>query len=558
MLPEGTKWYQLPAEQVLGILQSGQAGLTSDEAHNRLSKYGYNELVTKKRGPLLRFIVQFNNALLYVLIVAAVIAALLGKFMDMWVIVGVVLATVVIGFVQEGKAEASLEALKKMLVPECNVVRDGKERVAPTKEIVPGDIVVLEGGDRVSADLRLFSMKNLRIDEAALTGESMPATKDIEPISRPNLSPGQQTNICFSGTFVTRGRGRGVVIATGKETEIGKIAGMMEETKKVPPPIMRKIAEFTKWIIITCVSFGVINFALGLTLGYEWGYMLLATAGMIVAMIPEGLAGAVIAAFAVGAMYMARRNALIKRLPAAETLGCTTVICSDKTGTLTKNEMTTVRIYAGGKDYAVSGVGYTPLGEFSHADEAIRPNGEVHYELLQCLKGGICCSNCQLVETAQGYNIKGDPTEGALVVAAAKAGVTDSTLRLDEIPFEAEQRFMATLHKHDTGHIIFVKGSPERILQMCTGQLIEGRVEPLRRDEIKSKVDGMARQALRVLAIAYKDADTEQTALDDHHVRSELVFLGLQGMIDPPRPEAIEAVKKCKTAGIRVVMITGD
>lgn len=555
---EGMKdWYRIPVEQVITELQTGNKGLTSSEVSARLEKYGYNELEVKKRGPFVRFMVQFNNALLYVLMVAAIIAAMLGKFMDMWVIVGVVLATVVIGFIQEGKAEASLEALKKMLVSECNVIRDGETKLVATRELVPGDVVLLEGGDRVPADLRLYSIKNLYIDEAALTGESMPVSKDVGAIDRPNLSPGQQTGMSFNGTFVTRGRGRGIVVGTGRQTELGKIAGIMEETKKIAPPITRKIAEFTKWIIITCVSFGIINFILGTILGYEWGYMLLATAGMIVAMIPEGLAGAVIAAFAVGAMYMARRNALIKRLPAAETLGCTTVICSDKTGTLTKNEMTVVRVYAGGKDYRVSGVGYEPTGDYFLGDRKINSVSEECRELSETLCGGYVCNNCQLAKNTSGYMIKGDPTEGALVVSATKVGMVTEFPRLDEIPFEAEQRFMATLNKDGTSNLIYIKGSPERIIEMCRGQLIDGAVEPLRKDEILGKVDEMAKEALRVLAIAYKPVDVDKESLDDGDC-NELIFLGLQGMIDPPRKEAIEAVKKCKTAGIRVVMITGD
>jgi len=556
-LLNGKSWYQLSIEKVFEALGASSAGLTSSEVKVRLEKYGYNELVVKKRGPFLRFMLQFRNALLYVLIVAALIAALLGKFMDMWVIVGVVLATVIIGFIQEGKAEASLEALKKMLVPECNVLRDDKMKTIATRELVPGDVVLIEGGDRVPADLRLLLVKNLGIDEAALTGESVPGNKGIDPIPRPNLSPGEQRCMCFNGTFVIRGRGQGMVIATGKQTELGKIAGIMEETKKVTPPIMKKIAEFIKWIIIACVSFGAVNFILGTVMGYEWGYMLLATAGMIVAMIPEGLAGAIIAAFAVGSIYMARRHALIRRLPAAETLGCTTVICSDKTGTLTKNEMTIVRIYSGGKDYRVSGVGYEPRGEFTLGDKRINPVQDSK-ELAETLRAGYLCNNATLVEEEQVYNIKGDPTEGALIVSATKAGISDSSSRLDEIPFEAEQRYMATLHKRESGHIISVKGSPERIVEMCSGQLMNGVVEPLRTKEIASKVDEMAKQALRVLAMAYKEADSEQTTLEEEHVKDGLIFLGLQGMIDPPRPEAIEAVQKCKTAGIKVIMITGD
>ncbi len=556
MLPNGARWYQLSVDQVFGALAASSAGLTSSEAKVRLERYGYNELEVKKQGPLIRFLLQFRNALLYVLMAAAVICALLGKFMDMYVVIGVILATVVIGFIQEGKAEASLEALKKMLVPECTVLRDGERKIIATRELVPGDVVLLEGGDRVPADLRLFLVKNLSADEAMLTGESVPVTKDVDPIPRPNLSPGEQSCMAFSGTFVMRGRGQGVVVGTGKQTEIGKIAGMMEETKRVTPPIVKKIADFTKFIIIACVSFGAINFILGTILGYEVGYMLLATAGMIVAMIPEGLAAAVITAFAVGAMYMARRNALIRRLPAAETLGCTTVICSDKTGTLTKNEMTVVRIYSGGKDYHVSGVGYEPRGEFFQGNKGINPAQE-DKTLAKTLVAGYLCNNASLARGEEGYNIKGDPTEGALVVSAAKAGIAQSLPRLDEIPFEPEQQYMATLHQGAGGNNIYVKGSPERVLKMCHNQLIDGAIEPLKNEQILGKVDEMAGDALRVLGMAHKYVDKAKTSLKPEDIKG-LIFLGLQGMIDPPREEAIEAVKKCKTAGIRSVMITGD
>ena len=553
MLPDGARWYQLPVEQVFEALGVGSAGLTSSEAKARLEKYGYNELVVKKQGPLIRFLLQFHNALLYVLMAAALICLFLGKFMDMYVVIGVILATVVIGFIQEGKAEASLEALKKMLVPECTVLRDNEKKIVATRETVPGDVVLLEGGDRVPADLRLFSVKNLSADEAALTGESVPVDKDVDPILKPDLSPGQQRCLCFNGTFITRGRGQGVVVGTGKQTEIGKIAGMMEETKKVTPPIVKKIADFIKLIIITCISFGIINFILGTVLGYDIGYMLLATAGMIVAMIPEGLAAAIIAAFAVGAMHMARRNALIRRLPAAETLGCTTVICSDKTGTLTKNEMTVVRIYCGGRDYQVSGVGYEPSGEFSQGNNPV----QIDKGLIETLTAGYLCNNATLVKEEEGYNIKGDPTEGALIVSAAKAGITKSSPRLDEIPFESEQQYMATLHEDKGGNIIYVKGSPEGVLRMCQSQLTDGGIEPLRSEAILERADGMARDALRLLGMAYKRVDEGKTSLEPEDMEG-LVFLGLQGMIDPPRKEAIEAVKKCKKAGIRSVMITGD
>jgi len=553
--PNEIAWYQLGVQQVFELLATDSNGLTAPEAKARLEKYGYNELKVKKRSSLIRFLRQFHNALLYILIVAAIVTFFLGHHTDTYVIIGVVLATAIIGFIQEGKAETSLEALKKMMTPECNVLRDGERKTIATRELVPGDVVVLEGGHRVPADLRLFSAKNLSVDEAALTGESVPVNKNVDAIAIPNLPPADRRCMAFSGTFITRGHAKGVAVKTGKETEIGKIAGMMVETKRVAPPIVKKVAEFTKFLIIAILSFGVIVFAIGLTLGYEWDYMFLAVVSMIVALIPEGLPAALISAFAIGAIHMARRNALIRILPAVESLGCTTVICSDKTGTLTKNEMTVVRIYSGGRDYQVSGVGYEPSGEFFQGNSRVSPAQETR-ELVETLIAGYLCNNAALEKDENGYSIKGDPTEGALIVSAAKAGIAKNLPRLDAIPFEPEQQYMATLHQAEE-NIIYVKGSPERVLGMCRNQLMDGEIEPLESEQILGKADEMASDALRVLAMAYKCVDSAKTSLNPQDIE-DLTFLGLQGMIDPPREEAIEAVRKCKKAGIRSVMITGD
>lgn len=553
--PNEIAWYQLGVQQVFELLATDSNGLTAPEAKARLEKYGYNELKVKKRSSLIRFLRQFHNALLYILIVAAIVTFFLGHHTDTYVIIGVVLATAIIGFIQEGKAETSLEALKKMMTPECNVLRDGERKTIATRELVPGDVVVLEGGHRVPADLRLFSAKNLSVDEAALTGESVPVNKNVDAIAVPNLPPADRRCMAFSGTFITRGHAKGVAVKTGKETEIGKIAGMMVETKRVAPPIVKKVAEFTKFLIIAILSFGVIVFAIGLTLGYEWDYMFLAVVSMIVALIPEGLPAALISAFAIGAIHMARRNALIRILPAVESLGCTTVICSDKTGTLTKNEMTVVRIYSGGRDYQVSGVGYEPSGEFFQGNSRVSPAQETR-ELVETLIAGYLCNNAALAKDEKEYSIKGDPTEGALIVSAAKAGIAKNLPRLDAIPFEPEQQYMATLHQAEE-NIIYVKGSPERVLGMCRNQLMEGEIEPLESEQILGKADEMASDALRVLAMAYKCVDSAKTSLNPQDIE-DLTFLGIQGMIDPPREEAIEAVRKCKKAGIRSVMITGD
>ena len=560
-LKNETNWYQMSVEQTFEALESGNSGLTSSEARARLEKYGYNELEYKKPSVLMRFLRQFKSPLIYLLLAAALITAILSmRGEDMWtdmaVILGVVILNVIIGFFQEGKAEGALEALRGMMVPECTVLRDGEKKIIPARELVPGDVVLLEGGDKVPADLRLFYTKNMSADEAALTGESVPVDKNVEPISRPNLSPADQRCISFAGTFIARGAAQGIVINTAEQTEFGRIAKLMKETKKVDTPLQKKIAGFTKTLIILILTLGGINFALGYFLGYQLSYSFLASVALIVAAIPEMLPMIVTGILALAGTAMAKRNALIRRLPAAETLGCTTVICSDKTGTLTKNQMTVLRIYSGGKGYKVTGVGYEPRGEFIQGDKKVNPMPESN-DLAKTLTAGYVCNNAALVDDEGRYNIVGDPTEGALVVSANKAGITEKLPRLDEIPFESEQQYMATLHEGQGENIVYVKGSPEKVLKMCQSQLINGSIEPLRSEEIATRADEMAKEALRVLGMAYKTLPKEETALNPEAMKG-LVFLGLQGMIDPPREEAIEAVGKCKTAGINTVMITGD
>ena len=565
------KWYQLPVEAVFELLNAKSSGLTSVEAKTRLDKYGYNELEFKRRSSLVRFLEQFRSPLVYILLVAAAVTSFLAVSMDkadLWmdtvVIMGVVILNVIIGYFQEGRAETALDALRKMIVPQCMVLRDGMEKNIPTRELVPGDVVLLSGGDRIPADLRLFFAKETHADEASLTGESEPAIKTVDPIPTLDLSPGDQHCIAFSGTFITRGSAKGIVVATGEQTEFGKIAKLMKETKKPLTPLQKKIADFTRILIIAILVLGGVNFLLGWLFGHDLLYMFLASVSLIVAAIPEMLPMIVTGILALAATAMAARNALIKRLPAAETLGCTTVICSDKTGTLTKNEMTVVRIHAGGQDYQVSGVGYEPEGDFIFNGQNINPEDE-HPGLIETLRAGFQCNNANLVYENDRYGIVGGPTEGALIVSAAKARIREKLHRIDEIPFSSENMYMATLHRAEIAllylekgeNIIYVKGSPEGILNMCQTQLVEERIEPVNPEHILAKASEMARAALRVLAMAYKIVPEEKTSLEPTDLYG-MTFLGLQGMIDPPRQEAIEAIKKCKTAGIRTVMITGD
>ena len=554
---EKLEWYQHSIEEVFSHLQTSTAGLTDDEAKKRLGEYGYNELKFKRRSNLVRFLLQFHNSLIYILLVAASVTAVLREWPDTIVILLCVVINVIIGFIQEGKADAAIEALKKMLVPESTVFRDGQKKVIPSRELVPGDIVLLECGNRVPADLRLFYTKNFSADESILTGESVPVNKSIEPIFKENLLTAEQRCIAFGGTFIARGQGQGVVISTGEQTEFGKITKLMKETRKIITPLTRKIADFTRFLVITILIIAAINFILGIMFKYTPVYSFLASVSLAVAAIPEMLPAIVVAILALASVSMAKRNALIRKLPAAETLGCTTVICSDKTGTLTKSQMTVLRIYAGKRDYGISGVGYEPKGDFILGDKVVvKPDNESP-ELIETLKAGYLCNHATLSKDSAGYNIVGDPTEGALVVSAIKGGIAEKLDILDEIPFESEQQYMVTLHKAQDKNIIYLKGSPERLLELCRNQLINGNVTSLNSEGILLKTKDMAKDALRVLGMAYKIMPKDKTALSPEDIQS-FTFLGLQGMIDPPREEVIEAVKNCKKAGIRVVMMTGD
>jgi potassium/sodium efflux P-type ATPase len=566
--PTQPNWYSLPVEAVFSRLETTAAGLSSEEARRRLARHGYNELTAKKRSELVRFLLQFHSALIYVLLASAFVTSfLLGKMVETFVILGVVLLNVIIGFIQEGKAEAAIEALKKMILTESTVLRDGRKQIIPTREVVPGDIVLLEGGNRVPADLRLFQVKNLYTDEAPLTGESVPVNKHTDPLLQEHLGPGDQRNMAFSGTFITRGTGQGVVTSTGRQTEFGRIAEMMKETHKIVTPLTRKINEFTRFLVIAILSLAALNFILAMLFNFPLDSAFLNSVALAVASIPEGLPAVVVTILALASTAMARRHALIRKLPAAETLGCASVICSDKTGTLTRNEMTVVRMFAGGNRYRVTGTGYEPKGEFIRdlpaatpaaqaGDQAVNVAGEPP-ELLETLRAAAWCNQAVLEEKSGRFSILGDPTEGALIVAAAKAGLREHAPKLDEIPFESERRYMATLHEDHDHNIIFVKGSPETVLSLCAYELNRGEIVPLRRDLVLAEADNMAAEALRVLGMACKKVPKtkDQISVDD---LKDMTFLGLAGMIDPPRPEVIEAVKKCKTAGIRVVMITGD
>lgn len=549
-------WYQLSSADVLDHLSSSPEGLSVDIARQRLDEYGYNELKIKKSSAWKRLIRQFHNALIYILLLAITLTAILGMWVDMAVIVGVVVFNVIIGFFQEGKAECALEALKRTLVAKCTVIRNGEATIIPSRELVPGEIVTLSGGDRVPADLRLENAHDFHADESALTGESVPVKKETQAIERPNLTPGDQHCIAFSGTFATRGSALGVVIETGERTEIGKIAVLMKATKAPLTPLQNKIADFTRTLIIAILLIGILNFGLGRVVGYDIGYNFLGSISLIVAAIPEMLPMIVTGILALSATRMAKRNALIRRLPAAETLGCATVICSDKTGTLTKNEMTVQAVLCADSTYEVRGVGYNPEGFFLHAGTPIDPS-ELPTPLHETLRAGLLCNNARLVSEEKRHHIVGDPTEGALLVSAAKAYISDHSKRLDEIPFDSANMYMATLHRGENENHIFVKGSPEQVLALCTQQVTDHGHTAVQPERIHAEAAELASKALRLLAMAYKTVPTTHKRITSQDLHT-LTFLGIEGMIDPPRQEAINSVQKCKSAGIRPVMITGD
>ncbi len=559
-----TAWHSLEVEAVLERVDSSENGLDQAEAERRLASAGPNRLPAgRRRGPLARLATQFNNLLIQVLIAAAVVTALLGHWVDTGVILGVVVVNAVIGFVQEGKAEQALEAIRHMLSPKASVTRDGKRRTLPAEALVPGDVVLIEPGDKVPADLRLLRARNLRIQEAVLTGESVAVEKAVDPVE-PDADLGSRAGMAFSGTLVTGGQGVGVVVATGAETEIGRISGMLAEVESLTTPLLEQMDRFARLLAIVIVGIAAAVFAYGFWLQHrEATEMFMTVVGLAVAAIPEGLPAILTVTLAIGVQRMAGRNAIIRRLPAVETLGSVSIICSDKTGTLTRNEMTLSTVVTAGEVFAASGVGYDPHGGFSADGGEVDP--EDHPALLEAVRAGARCNDAFLHRHEGRWQVDGDPMEGALLVGAMKAGLDlaeeDERLpRTDAIPFETEHRLMATLHHdHEGQGYIFVKGAPERILDLCGRQRDDRNgATPLDRPYWERQIAAIAGEGQRVLGIAVREVPAGQRGLTYADLDEGMVFLGLLGLIDPPREEAIRAVLDCRTAGIRVKMITGD
>jgi len=552
-------WYQLDVKETLRKLDTSENGLVDAEIRNRQKQYGPNKLVEAERiSPLKILLHQFTSPLIYILLVAGVVTFLLKEFVDSGVIFAVVLLNAVIGFIQEFKAEESVRALKKMVVPKARVVRDGKEKEINSEELVPGDMVLLASGAKVPADLRLIHTIELRVDEAMLTGESVAAEKMTAPIREENLTPGDQRNMVFMGTVVVNGRAKGIVTATGTKTVLGGIAEDVRDIGLVKAPLQEKIHDFAKTIGLFVLAISALLFVAGLLIGENAKDMFMVVVAAAVATIPEGLPIVVTIAMAVGVARMARQNAIVRKLPAVETLGSTTVIGSDKTGTLTKNEMTVKLLYDGVHVYEVSGSGYEPKGEILHEGRAI--NAKENAVLEQLLRIGLLCNESELYEEDGLYRVDGDPTEGALIVSAMKAGcsVEEEKAKYQQvalIPFESDRGYMATLNGHGAKRVLLVKGAPEKILEMCSANMPDCEAAG---KKIMDVAAGFAKDGLRVLAFAYREVPAEMTELTHRDVASGLVFAGLQGMMDPPRPEVLEAIAGCQQAGIRVVMITGD
>ena len=554
-------WHHLSKQETAERLHTDpDAGLTAGEVSQRQDTFGPNQLTPETgTSPWMRFLQQFNQPLLYILLVAGVITLLLQDWIDAGVIFAVVLINATVGYIQEAKAEHAMEALAKSIVTEATVIREGKQQQRPADQLVPGDLVRLEAGDKVPADLRLIEAKNLHIDESALTGESVPVDKTTEPLDA-DIQLADRTNLAFAGTIATSGQGRGLVIAIGEATETGQISEMVQQSTNLTTPLIRKIERFSWRLLYVILGLAALTFAIGLGRGESWLEMFQTAVALAVSGIPEELPPLVTIILAIGVSRMADRHAIIRKLPAVETLGSATVICSDKTGTLTENQMTVELIYAGGQRYSVSGTGYSTEGEILQDDQPVKL--EQTPALRDCLRCGVICNDSSLTEEDGQPAIDGDPTEGALIVVGHKVELRREDLeasqsRRDVIPFESEHQYMATLNKGDKGSVIYVKGSAEAILSRCDqAQNVQGKSTDLNRDEVEHMAETFAEKGLRVLAFAQKSADAD--TLERQDVESGLTFLGLQGMIDPPREEAIQAVDACQEAGIQVKMVTGD
>lgn len=573
------RWYARTIEETLSSLcTDAESGLTNSEAKSRLNTYGYNELIEKeKRNWWKQLVAQFQDFMVLILLVATLISALLGEYIDAGTILAIVIMNALLGFIQEYRAEKSIQALKKLASPTARVIRNQLVQRIPARELVPGDIMVFEAGDKPAADGRILNVQDLQVQEAALTGEAIAVRKLANQEYVGEIPLGDRRNMIFAGTVVVKGRGTAIVCNTGMSTEVGHIAGMIQETEDESTPLERRLEHLGKWLVWGCLAICLLVVFVGVIKGEPLLLMCMAGISLAVAAIPEGLPAIVTVALALGVQRMIRRNAIIRKLPAVETLGCTTVICTDKTGTLTENEMTVKQVYTSKKRYEVTGSGYELSGGFLLENKEFASHKDKTLE--KCLEISVLCNNSILKNNNIGitgiwrriagtgkWSIEGDPTEGALVVAAAKAGIWRSELekrqqRIRELPFESERRCMSVIYKRDNGHILYAKGAPDNILAKCChywdGEQKKALTEELR-EEILQINGTMASAALRILATAFRDVSHDSIKSEAEELEQELIFVGLVGMIDPPRKEAKEAISRCHAAGIQTVMITGD
>ncbi len=558
------QWHNLNSNETLRVLNSKRSGLSETEARTRLLQYGLNELKAKKKTPpIVVFFRQFLSPLIYVLLAAVIVSVVVEHFIDAAVIAGVLLLNAVIGLIQETRAERAMEALKEMAAPKARIRRDGSIKQITAREIVPGDILLLETGDKVPADARLIELSNLKVNEAALTGESMPVDKHTKALGEA-VPLAERKNLAYMGTIVSYGKAIAMAVTTGMSTEIGKIAVALQEIEPERTPLQKSVSKLSKYIIAIFLGILALLVVAGILRGLGWLEMFLLAVAAAVSAIPEGLPAVVTVVLAVGMRTMANRNAIIRNLIAVETLGSAAVICSDKTGTLTLNEMMVQRLYVDGQWIEVTGEGYEPWGELRPDRHKVGLGSEK--ALSSHLRIGALCNDALLTCEHGFCSIYGDPTEGALVVVAAKAGMDKEKLektfpRLDEIPFQSEKQYMATLHPRDGGRVVYVKGAVEKLLSLSKYHLKGDGVVLLVEDDAQAILEAntaMAREAMRVIATAYLDLPSEFEELREEDIKGNLVFVGLSGMADPPREEAKEAVRLCKQAGIKVVMITGD
>jgi Ca2+-transporting ATPase len=563
-------WHSRTPDELESTLQSNlDRGLAERDAQQRLVQHGPNELPEAPPVSALTLILrQFTSVIIWVLIGAAVISGLLQEWVDAFAILAIVLLNAVLGFVQEYRAEQSLAALKKLSITMARVIREEVTRPIPARELVPGDLVQIEAGDRVPADSRVIYATGLQTQEASLTGESTPVAKSAEPIPHTEVPLGDRHNMLFMGTIVVSGKGRALVTATGARTELGKIAALIHreaQAEQEETPLQRRLEHLGHTLLWLSLGIVVVVFLLGAFRGVPLVTMFLTAVSLAVAAIPEGLPAVVTITLALGVTRMVKRHALIRRLPAVETLGSTTVICSDKTGTLTKNEMTVTTLYQGSEIFTVTGEGYAPVGEIRSNSEPMTP--ALKPGLMTLLRASVLCNGAELRQESLIWHIVGDPTEGALLVAAAKVGPTKNHLEqenpwLGEVPFDSERKKMTVVRRTPSGPVAFIKGAPDVLLRDCQAWLTrEGKIEPLAdviREEITAANQRLASQALRVLGVAMRPLDQIPDVYDATNLERDLVFLGLVGMKDPIRPEAKAAVEACRAAGIRTVMITGD